>query len=125
MNIADTKKEVRMVRGVCYRRIPIKTPVVFAGDSLTELMETYVKPHVQKDDIVFCRKKWCVFAGAARVPLDEIEPSRLALLLSRFVTLNPNTVLGFPCRKSWRWRYGSADGCAYYGRQCAARWENF
>lgn len=64
----------------------MKTPVVFAGDSLTELMETYVKPHLQKDDIVFLSEKMVACAQGRAVPLDEIEPSRLALLLSRFVT---------------------------------------
>ncbi|MCI9627202.1 MAG: F420-0--gamma-glutamyl ligase [Clostridia bacterium] len=86
MNVTNTKKEARIVRGVCYQRIPIKTPVVFAGDSLTELMETYVKPHVQKDDIVFLSEKMVACSQGRAVPLDEIEPSWLALLLSRFVT---------------------------------------
>ena len=40
-----------------YLRYPIKTHIVMSGDSLTDIMDKYVKPYLQKDDMIFISEK--------------------------------------------------------------------
>ena len=76
----------REVCGIYYQRIPVKTPVVCAGDSLQELVTSYVKPLLLKGDIVFLSEKMVACAQGRAIPVEQIKPSVLAMLLSRFVT---------------------------------------
>ena len=76
----------REVCGIYYQRIPVKTPVVCAGDSLQELVTSYVKPLLLKGDIVFLSEKMVACAQGRAIPVEQIKPSLLAMLLSRFVT---------------------------------------
>ena len=80
-----------------FARYPVKTHVVKSGDSLAELLDTYVKEHLQEGDQIYMSEKMVAISQGRAIPIDEIKPSKLALFLLKFVYKSPHGVgLGSP-----------------------------
>ena len=80
-----------------YARYPIKTHVVVAGDSLTDIMDKYVKPYIQQGDMIFISEKIVAISQGRAFDIDDIKPSKLANILCKFVYKSPYGIgLGSP-----------------------------
>lgn len=80
-----------------FERYPIKTHVVMDGDDLKDILDTYVKSHLQEGDMIFISEKIVAITQGRAFPLEDIKPSRLATFLSKFVYKTPYGIgLGSP-----------------------------
>ena len=75
--------------GGTYQRYPVKTHVVMAGDSLTEIMDRYVKPYLEQEDMIFISEKIIAISQGRAFDIDEIKVSPLANFLCKFVYNHP------------------------------------
>jgi F420-0:gamma-glutamyl ligase-like protein len=83
--------------GAAYARYPVKTPVVAAGDDLSQLVSQYVAPHLQPEDMVFISEKIVAISQGRAFPVKDIHPSLLARFLVKFVHKSPHGIgLGSP-----------------------------
>jgi F420-0:gamma-glutamyl ligase len=82
------KNEVIDVNGVRYSRLPVKTSVITENDSIAQIAEKYVSPHLEEGDVVFISEKSVACSQKRAIPLKDIHPGRLARILSRLYT-NP------------------------------------
>jgi len=85
------------VEGARYARIPLRTRVVMPGDDLDEIITEYGAPFLEPGDIFFVTEKIVAITQGRSYLLDEIQPRRLALFLSKYVTRTPYGIgLGMP-----------------------------
>ena len=85
------------VDGVSYSRIPIKTHVVMRDDDLLDVITKYAGDTVRDGDIFFVTEKIVGITQGRAFPLDEIEPRKLAVTLSKYVTKTSHGIgLGIP-----------------------------
>ena len=79
----------RTVNGVEYMRIPVKTHVIMYGDKLTDVLDTYIRPHLEESDVVFMCEKAVACTQKRAIPMRDIKPSRTAKFLCKRVYKNP------------------------------------
>lgn len=80
-----------------YLRYPVKTHVVMAGDSLTKIIDDYVKPYLCEGDMIFMSEKIVAISQGRAFNIDDIKPSKLANVLCKFVYKSPYGIgLGSP-----------------------------
>ena len=80
-----------------FERYPVKTHVVMSGDGLIEMMDKYIKPYIQDGDILYISEKIVAISQGRAFPIEDINPSRLAKFLSKFVYKSPYGIgLGSP-----------------------------
>ncbi|MCL2508932.1 MAG: coenzyme F420-0:L-glutamate ligase [Oscillospiraceae bacterium] len=80
-----------------YYRYPVKTHVVMSGDSLTDVIDEYVKPYLIDGDMIFMSEKIVAISQGRAFDIDDIKPSRLANVLYKFVYKSPYGIgLGSP-----------------------------
>lgn len=79
--------------GGTYQRYPVKTHVVMAGDSLTEIMDRYVKPYLEQEDMIFISEKIIAISQGRAFDIDEIKVSPLANFLCKFVYKSPLSLI--------------------------------
>ncbi len=80
-----------------FLRLPVKTHVVLKGDNLVEIIDKYVKPHIQDGDMIFISEKIVAISQGRAFDIDDIKPSRLAKILCKFVVKTPYGIgLGSP-----------------------------
>lgn len=85
------------VDGIAYQRIPIKTHVVMRDDVLLDVITTYARSSVRDGDIFFVTEKIVGITQGRAFPLDEIQPRKLAVTLSKYVTKTSHGIgLGIP-----------------------------
>ncbi|MFG6401453.1 MULTISPECIES: coenzyme F420-0:L-glutamate ligase [unclassified Microbacterium] len=85
------------VDGVSYARIPIRTRVVMPGDDLDAFILEYAPGVVQGGDIFFVTEKIVAITQGRSYLVEDIQPRRLALFLSKYVTRTPYGIgLGMP-----------------------------
>ncbi len=85
------------IDGTSYQRIPIRTRVVMPGDDLDEIVREYTGGTLQPGDILFVTEKIVAITQGRSYQLDEIQPRRLALFLSKYVTRTSYGIgLGMP-----------------------------
>ncbi|KQR25252.1 MULTISPECIES: coenzyme F420-0:L-glutamate ligase [Microbacterium] len=91
------KALTRTVEGTSYARIPIRTRVVMPGDDLDAFILEYAKDAVQPGDLLFVTEKIVAITQGRSYKLDSIQPRKLALFLSKYVTRTPYGIgLGMP-----------------------------
>lgn len=78
----EGKKLETSVFGETYLRLPIKTRLIQPNDNLRELVEEYVKPHVQPGDIFFISEKIVCISQGRIVRRDAVTTSWLARFLA-------------------------------------------
>ncbi|HLD31926.1 MAG TPA: coenzyme F420-0:L-glutamate ligase [Patescibacteria group bacterium] len=80
-----------------YERWPIKTHVVTENDDIVLLVEEYVQPYLQAGDFIFVSEKIVAISQGRAFRIKDIQPSRLANFLVRFVHKSPYGIgLGSP-----------------------------
>lgn len=85
------------IEGVAYSRIPIRTRVVMPGDDLDAFIREYATDVVAPGDIFFVTEKIVAITQGRSYALDSIQPRKLALFLSKYVTRTPYGIgLGMP-----------------------------
>ena len=85
------------VDGVRYERIPIKTHVVMRDDVLLDVVQKYAGSLVQDGDVLFVTEKIVGITQGRAFPLEEIQPRKLAVTLSKYVTKTSHGIgLGIP-----------------------------
>ncbi|MEO0184876.1 MAG: coenzyme F420-0:L-glutamate ligase [candidate division WOR-3 bacterium] len=85
------------VDSVCFLRLPVKTHIVTDRDDVSKIVEQYVKPHLQKDDIIFISERIVAITQGRAFPIKDIKPSWLARFLVKFVHKSPYGIgLGSP-----------------------------
>jgi F420-0:gamma-glutamyl ligase len=85
------------VDGTSYQRIPIKTPLVVAGDDLVAVVTTAVAGQIRAGDVLFVTEKIVGITQGRSYPIEDIAPRRLAVTLSRYVQKTPHGIgLGMP-----------------------------
>lgn len=85
------------IEGIAYARIPIRTRVVMPGDDLDEFIREYAPETVQPGDTLFVTEKIVAITQGRSYLVTDIEPRRLALFLSKYVTRTPYGIgLGMP-----------------------------
>ncbi|CAH0179335.1 hypothetical protein SRABI76_01491 [Microbacterium oxydans] len=93
----DGKALETSVDGTRYARIPLRTRVVMPDDDLDAIITEYAKDHVQAGDLLFVTEKIVAITQGRSYRLDEIQPRKLALFLSKYVTRTPYGIgLGMP-----------------------------
>ena len=71
--------------GVRYLRLPVKTRLIESGDSLMELLEEYVAPHLLPNDLLFVSEKVVCITQGRMVPIKDVRTTALARFLSKRV----------------------------------------
>lgn len=78
-------------------RIPIRTPLIGAGDDILSVARTWALPKLEPGDLLFLSEKAVACSQGRAIPLEEIRPRPLARFLSGFVTKTPHGIgLGIP-----------------------------
>ncbi len=83
------KEEIIEADGVRYSRFCIRTHIITDKDDIVDVAVRYAKPHLEKDDVLFITEKIVGCTQGRAIPLSEIHPGRLAVILSRFVLRTP------------------------------------
>jgi hypothetical protein len=90
MGILDEANEGRTlhatVGGVVYARHPVRTHLVTATDDATEVVRRYVGESGDDVRLLAVSERMVAITQGRSYPITEIQPSRLARLLQRFVT---------------------------------------
>lgn len=85
------------VDGRLWQRLPVKTHLVTENDDLTEVVREATTPHRKPGDVVFLSERMVAVTQGRAYPIDEINPSKLAIFLVRFVYKSPYGIgLGSP-----------------------------
>jgi len=84
--------EIELENGEVYYRYPVRTKIVMKDDSLEELLDTYVKKHLQENDLVFMSEKIVAISQGRAFPVKEIKPGLLAKFLVKFVYKSPHGI---------------------------------
>jgi F420-0:gamma-glutamyl ligase-like protein len=77
------------IGGETWARYPIKTRLVLPEDDLFSVIEEHAAPHLQPGDILIMSERMVAVTQGRAYPIKEIEPSRLAHFLVRFVHKSP------------------------------------
>ncbi len=80
-----TAKEGKTIK----KCIPVRTDIIRPNDSIIEMAEIYVKPHLARGDIVVCSEKAVAISQGRVIDEKDVRVGFLAKLLSRFVTNSP------------------------------------
>lgn len=85
------------VEGKNYIRYPVRTDVIQASDDIVQVVAKFTKDFIQPGDWIVVSEKVVAITQGRAFRIDEIKPSRLALLLSKFVHKSPYGIgLGMP-----------------------------
>lgn len=97
MQANDGKALETSIDGEKYARIPLRTRVVMPDDDLDAIITEYATASVQPGDLLFVTEKIVAITQGRSFRIDEIEPRKLALFLSKYVTRTPYGIgLGMP-----------------------------
>lgn len=93
----EGKNLVIDIDGTSVSRYPVSTHIITDQDRMTEVVETYAKPHIQEGDTLFISERICAISQGRAFPIAEIKPSRLANILSKYVLKTPHGIgIGSP-----------------------------
>ena len=85
------------VDGVKYLRLPISTHLITKNDDICDVAEKYGKPQLEPGDVLFISEKVVACTQDRAIPLESIQPRKLAYTLSKYVTKTPHGIgLGMP-----------------------------
>lgn len=68
-----------------FARYPIPTHVIMKEDVMTDILDKYVVPYVEKDDMLFVSEKIVAITQGRAYDIKDIKVSRLAKFLVKFV----------------------------------------
>lgn len=80
-----------------YARLPIRTHIVTASDTMSDIVKRYAEPHLLAGDMLFISERIVAISQGRAFPIQDIRPSSLAKFLVRFVHKSPYGIgLGSP-----------------------------
>lgn len=81
------KPHVKIIeyQGKRYQRIPVKTSILTADDSMLEIIHTYCMPHLQPGDIITISESPLAITQGRAIAVKDIKIGLLARFLWRFV----------------------------------------
>jgi F420-0:gamma-glutamyl ligase-like protein len=83
--------------GGSYARLPIRTHIVTAGDTMSDIVKRYAEPHLLAGDLLFISERIVAISQGRAFPIRDIKPSPLARFLVKFVHKSPYGIgLGSP-----------------------------
>lgn len=83
--------------GQRFERIPVKTPILSAQDSISDIIRNYALPLMRSGDIVTISESPLAITQGRAIPVSEIKISPLARILSHYVAKVPYGIgLGSP-----------------------------
>ena len=89
--------------------IPVKTHIVTKRDDIADVIEKYAGPQMGPDDVVSVAESvLAITQGRYRRP-EEMNPSLLAMVLSRFIHVD--SVVPAPAECNPRWTRAGHCGC--------------
>ena len=92
----DKELDISTPDGV-YLRYPVKTHVIMKEDKLEDVLDQYVRPHIQPEDMLFISEKIVAITQGRAFDIDTIKVTRMARLLCKFVYKSPYGIgLGSP-----------------------------
>ena len=93
----DGKEALIEVDGIGYLRLPIKTHLITEADQIAEVAHQYASPHLVDGDVLFVSEKAVACSQKRAIPMKDIAPRPMAVLLSKFVYKSPYGIgLGIP-----------------------------
>jgi F420-0:gamma-glutamyl ligase len=92
------KKLYAVVDGKKYARYPIKTHKITAEDEIVNTISKYVKSYINPGDTLCISERIIAIMQGRSYPIDNINPSKFAVLLSKYVTDHPG---GIGLRSPW------------------------
>lgn len=91
------KELLRTVNGVDYLRIPIKTCLITNEHDMKNIVDEFAREQLQEGDILFISEKAVACTQNRAIPMEDIKPRKLAVILSKYVTKTPHGIgLGIP-----------------------------
>ena len=91
------KELVRTVNGVDWLRMPIKTCLITNEHHMKNIVDEYAREQLQEGDILFISEKAVACTQNRAIPMEDIKPRKLAVILSKYVTKTPHGIgLGIP-----------------------------
>ena len=91
------KELVRTVNGVDYQRIPVKTCLITNEHKMTDIVDEYARGLLREGDVLFISEKAVACTQNRAIPMEDIKPRKLAVILSKYVTKTPHGIgLGIP-----------------------------
>ncbi len=87
--MAKTKNPLITVRGITWRRLPIRTHRITEADDIVELCDRASRELRQPGDILFVSEKVCAVTQGRAIPVSQIKIGLLARLLWRRVRKVP------------------------------------
>jgi len=92
------KNLIMEVNGQKFERWPVKTKLITTDDkNIVPIIKEYVSPHLQPGDMLFISEKAVAVTQGRSYHIHSVKPSRLATILSGFVTKTPAGIgLGSP-----------------------------
>ncbi len=79
------KSEIKKYKNESFKRIPIKTKIILKEDNILDLVEKFVKPKLQKGDILTISESPLAITQGRAVLVSELKIGLLAKILWRFV----------------------------------------
>lgn len=80
-----------------FARYPVKTKLVENGDSIPDILDETAMPYIENGDMIFISEKIIAISQGRSFDIDDIHPSKLAKILSKFVYKSPYGIgLGMP-----------------------------
>lgn len=97
MHTEKIKQPTIVIDGRHFLRIPIKTHVIMKEDLLIPVIKKYAAEQLLPEDILFVTEKIVAITQGRAIPLKDINPRPLAIMLSKYVTKTPAGIgLGMP-----------------------------
>ncbi|MBI4159633.1 F420-0--gamma-glutamyl ligase [Candidatus Wolfebacteria bacterium] len=85
------------VDGAFYDRLPVKTHVITASDTILAIAKQYAAPYLKHGDILFTSERVVAITQGRAFPIKDITPSLWAKFLVKFVHKSPYGIgLGSP-----------------------------
>lgn len=78
------------IDGDTYMRIPIKTHLIMKEDNLMDVVYKYTKDIIKPGDLIFVTEKIVAITQGRSIPIDEVQPGRLARRLSSYTQKSPS-----------------------------------
>lgn len=75
-----------------FDRIPVATHLLVSGEDIVQIAANYLDGLTEEGDWVVLSEKAVAATEGRAIPLDEIDPSRMASLLSKFVRKTPHGI---------------------------------
>jgi len=87
--MSKQKQASILVDGIEFERIPLKTKILTAEDTMAEIVRTYALPFLEDGDVVAISESPLAITQGRAVPVAELRIGPLANVLWRFVAKVP------------------------------------